>query len=152
MRLKGFSYVSMVVLVFICIQSVVMVFADIPTVLEFKREKVGADNILNLEIRHSSPSSSHYVDIIEVEIDGKVQKVNDLEHQTSTTFTYKYNLGKSQPAQLRVRAHCNIHGWSQWRSEEKEEGGRGIPGFPYVSIILGIVFGVIILWILQRRQ
>lgn len=51
---------------------------------------------------------------------------------------------------IRVRSHCNIHGWSRWKGEE-EEGGGGIPGFPYESILIGIVIGLMMLWKLQRR-
>lgn len=36
--------------------------------------------------------------------------------------------------------------------EKEAKGGGGIPGFPYESIILGLVVGVILLWIFQRRQ
>jgi len=36
--------------------------------------------------------------------------------------------------------------------EREAKGGGGIPGFPYESIILGLVVGVLLLWMLQRRQ
>jgi len=36
--------------------------------------------------------------------------------------------------------------------EEEPSGGGGIPGFPYESIILGLVAGVVILWMMQRRN
>jgi parallel beta-helix repeat protein len=36
--------------------------------------------------------------------------------------------------------------------EEEKTGGGGIPGFPYESIILGLVFGILMLWMHQRRQ
>jgi hypothetical protein len=36
-------------------------------------------------------------------------------------------------------------------SEEKKPSG-GIPGFPYESIILGLVVGAFVLWLLQRKQ
>jgi len=31
-------------------------------------------------------------------------------------------------------------------------GGGGIPGFPYESIVIGLVIGAAALWILQRRR
>jgi hypothetical protein len=36
-------------------------------------------------------------------------------------------------------------------SEEKKPGG-GIPGFPYESIIFGLVTGAFVLWLIQQRQ
>ena len=35
---------------------------------------------------------------------------------------------------------------------EEPSGGGGIPGFPYESIMLGLVVGSLIFWILQRRK
>lgn len=37
-------------------------------------------------------------------------------------------------------------------SEDEPSGGGGIPGFPYETIILGLISGVVILWLLQRRR
>ncbi|MDO8055271.1 MAG: carboxypeptidase regulatory-like domain-containing protein, partial [Candidatus Hermodarchaeota archaeon] len=37
-------------------------------------------------------------------------------------------------------------------SEEKPPRRKGTPGFPYESIILGLVVGVSVLWMLQRRR
>jgi hypothetical protein len=37
-------------------------------------------------------------------------------------------------------------------TEKEEEPPRGIPGFPYESIILGVIAGVVILWMMQRRN
>jgi hypothetical protein len=86
--------------------------------------KEGDNTILNIEIEHNNPSSSHYVNIIDVEIDGNVQSVTGLEPQTSTQFTYKYDLGKLEYENVRVRANCNVHGWSNWATlgEQPIEG------------------------------
>ncbi|UCD44756.1 MAG: hypothetical protein JSV27_11695, partial [Candidatus Bathyarchaeota archaeon] len=35
--------------------------------------------------------------------------------------------------------------------DQPEEPDRGIPGFQYI-IILGLIAGVVILWLLQRRR
>jgi len=148
---KGLALILMVVFISACLPSIVRVYADVPSVLELTVEEEGTDFFLTLEIRHGSPSTNHYVDVIEIEIDGKVEKVDDLEPQKSTIFTYKYNLGKTQPKKIKVRAHCNVHGWSQLKSEEKKDGGV-IPGFPYESILIGIIISLIILWKLQRRE
>jgi hypothetical protein len=36
--------------------------------------------------------------------------------------------------------------------EEKVLPGGGIPGFPYESIIIGLIIGAIILWTIQRKS
>ncbi len=70
------------------------------------------NTILNIKIEHNNPTSSHYVNIIEV--GGDVQSVTDLEPQTSTQFTYQYDLGEVEYENIRVRANCNVHEWSNW--------------------------------------
>ncbi|MEM3403848.1 MAG: hypothetical protein QXJ17_04890 [Nitrososphaeria archaeon] len=90
------------------------IYADVPEVVEVKRELQGTDTILNLKIRHSNPSQSHYVDIIEIQINEKLYKIN-LTPQGETVFVYQANLGQvDQSAQLKVRVNCNLHGWSGW--------------------------------------
>jgi len=94
------------------------VFADVPTVQTIEVTKEAENTILNLQIRHGSPSSNHYVDVIEVEIDERLDQITGLEPQTSTVFIYKHNIGIAQYQNIRARAHCNIHGWSSWTSLE----------------------------------
>jgi hypothetical protein len=36
-------------------------------------------------------------------------------------------------------------------SVEEESGDGGIPGFPYESILLGLLVGIVILWLIQRK-
>jgi desulfoferrodoxin (superoxide reductase-like protein) len=98
--------------------------ADTPVILEIKTSTEGDDTVFNIEVRHNNPTSSHYVNIIEVEVDGDAQRVNNLEPQTSTQFTYKHVLGKSEYQSVRVRVNCNIHGWSSWATigEQPQSG------------------------------
>lgn len=115
----------------------------------------GNDTFLEVEVRHSSPTQTHYIDTVEVEIDGNVEKLTGLEPQTTTKFTTKYRLEEPGASRIRVRAHCTIHGWSQWRSESTEgndTGGGGIPGFPYGSILLGMAFATVVTWWARRLK
>ena len=90
------------------------VSADVPAVLEISKEIQGTNTILNLKIRHNNPSQSHYVDTIEAQVDDKLIRV-DLTPQNEATFTYKIDLGQiDQNALVKVRANCNLHGWSLW--------------------------------------
>jgi len=36
--------------------------------------------------------------------------------------------------------------------EKEAKGGGGIPGFPYESIMLGLVLGALVLWMMQQRK
>lgn len=150
MDLKSRPTALILVLILSCLSPAVMVFADVPTVLVITRVEEGDETFLEVEVRHSSPTQTHYVNVIEVEIAGKVEKIDGLEPQTTTKFTTKYKLEDTEASEVRVRAYCNIHGWSQWTiesAEEDEKGGGGIPGFPYGSIALGLTFATVVtLW------
>lgn len=127
-------------------------FADVPTVVELELETRGEDTILMIQVRHSSPSGTHYVEVVEVELDGTVEEIK-LESQSSTTFSVEHSVD-SNVTDIRVRAHCTNHGWSQWKRVETEEptnGGGSIPGFPIESIIIGLALSAMVLWIISQR-
>lgn len=139
--LKNLTYVCVIVILFF-ISSTTLVSADVPTVQNVKAMKEGEDTILDIEIRHSSPSSTHYIDIIEIEINERLDRVTDLEPQTSTTFTYKHNIGTVKYENIRARAHCTVHGWSSWTKLGEEQ-----PETPFIETSLGIasvIGGVIV--------
>lgn len=138
-------------LVLVCLSPTSLVSADVPTVLEITREKRGDDTFLVIEVRHGSSTSTHYVDAIEVEKDGKAERISDLEPQTGTRFKVEHAVDPE--AEIRVRARCTVHGWSRWAGEEEEEpgGGGGIPGFPYESMALGATLVLLLLWRKSNR-
>ena len=154
MRLKWLLSLCIFTLILACLHSGQMVLADVPKIQVITREKEGGKTLLQVEVSHSSPSTSHYVDVIEFDINGEVHKATDLEPQSDRVFNYTYDAGGVEASNIKVRAHCNLHGWSSWNIEEKgEEGeGAGIPGFPYESVFLGVLLGVLILWTLQRKR
>jgi desulfoferrodoxin (superoxide reductase-like protein) len=114
------------------------VYADIPKMLSI--EFNDQSKMLEMEIQHLRPSSTHYVDKIEVEVNGNAESIDISEAQTSTPFTVTYQVTE-KVSSLRVRAHCNLHGWSQWiELESDQETNVGeIPGFPSISIFLGLI-------------
>ncbi len=129
-----------------------IVYADVPTVVELVLEIRGEDTVLVIRVRHSSPSQTHYVYEIEVEVDGKVEKI-ERDSQSATTFTVEQTVD-SKAADIRARAHCTNHGWSQWKSlqtEEPTEDGGGIPGFPVESTAIGLAVGAVLLWVARRQ-
>lgn len=137
---------------FICLASylvVAPVLADVPSVLEATMLEEDGALVLSLEVRHNSPSSMHYVDTVEVVIDGGTAKTYDLATQSSTTFSENITLEVSEASEVEVRVNCNLHGWSSVVNvgaddDETDEtvGGSGIPGFPYGSVLLGVAISV----------
>jgi desulfoferrodoxin (superoxide reductase-like protein) len=120
------------------------VLADVPSVLEATMLEEDGALVLSLEVRHNSPSSMHYVDTVEVVIDGGTAKTYDLAPQSSTTFSENIALEVSEASEVEVRVNCNLHGWSSVvnvgvddNETEETVGGSGIPGFPYGSVLLG---------------
>lgn len=153
MKRKSLTFLFLLVLSSSCFYPAMRVSADVPMVLEVTREKEGDDTVIIMEIRHSNPTPSHYVDIIEVDVDGEVRKVAIQEPQTATTFMSNLKLEGAEPSNIVVRANCNVHGWSTWTGEKSEDGGGiGIPGNPYEATILGIILGTLIIWILRREK
>lgn len=107
-----------------------LVLADIPTVKSIEPWTSETDTILNITVRHALPLPSHYVDKVEVEIDGTVIAV-PLTPQSTVTFVEPYNMGEvTDTPTVQARAHCNLHGWSDW-SESLE-----VPEFLTISLLL----------------
>lgn len=121
------------------------IYGDVPSVLEIS-VVVEDDTKINLEVRHGSPSSAHYVDIIEVKVGDETHIIN-LEPQSTVTFSEIIVIEKLNVEEFDVRAHCNIHGWSKWKTfkseTEVENSSNGIPGFPIYSILTGLLILVI---------
>ena len=113
MRLKVLVYVGLLATVFLLSPSVAFVFADVPSVLELTTEKDGGDNFLVIEVRHSSPTSSHYVDIIEIEIDGELKecilKLRFFTKIDRPIFTYKIFMN-----------YYSKYDLQKWLKEDKE--------------------------------
>ena len=95
---------------------IVRVRADVPTVLSINPWTSGGNTILNITVRHADPSSIHYIDQVDVDKDGSIQSIS-LSPQSTVIFTIQYNLGAvtGMPS-VRARAHCIVHGWSDWSS------------------------------------
>ncbi|MFH0848965.1 MAG: hypothetical protein V1857_05640 [archaeon] len=94
-----------------------VVRADVPTVLQVDNISQDSTGKIRVQIRHQSPSAGHYVDVVEVDVAGQVKSFN-LQAQNSNPFTVEIELGQIQGSQnVKIRARCNLHGWSDWSSE-----------------------------------
>jgi desulfoferrodoxin (superoxide reductase-like protein) len=137
---------------FILIIFVLMLFtfpspvkADVPTLLNIEPWISGTETILNITVRHFAPTSSHYIDIIQVDVNGTVNDVN-LNSQSINPFSVQYNMGEliSEPS-VRIRAHCNLHGWGGWSASQI------IPELSFNHLILVLVLLSTALIILKSK-
>ena len=144
------------------------VYGNVPSVLRWRSvlevgvTAEGEGAILNLEISHSSPSSSHYVDSVEVRVDNGDEVAYAQDPQSSSRFSVEIVLEDTSRrarmccARIEVRSHCTSHGWSAWKvlelgDEEPEEKGGGIPGFPVEALSLGLVIGLFLLLMFKKN-
>lgn len=121
------------------------VLADVPSVLGIEPWTSGTDTVLNITVRHSFPTSSHYVNKVEVETDENVIGV-DLTPQSTVTFVVQYNMGEvADTPTVEARAHCNLHGLSSWSEPIV------VPEFSIIALLL-ILITVSIAVIFLRKK
>jgi hypothetical protein len=147
MLLKNSSIMrlGMLMVILVSLLPVIISYANVPSMLNIKIEISGDSTILLLEVAHSNPTSTHFVNVVEVEL-GDEELSLTLEPQTSGSFTVEVEVD-SIPETLRARSKCTTHGWSQWRrftTDTENGGGGGIPGFPIESIVLGLITALIV--------
>jgi hypothetical protein len=67
--------------------------------------------------------------MVEVQVNGATQQFS-LQPQTTDPFTVELDLGMLQGTpEVQARAHCNIHGWSDWSQT------IAVPEFPTVAVV-----------------
>ena len=135
----------MLMVILVSLLPVIISYANVPSMLNIKIEISGYSTILILEVAYSNPTSTHFVNVDEVDFSDEEFSLT-LEPQTSGTFTVEFEVD-STPETLRARAKCTTHGWSQWRRftiTTENGGGGGIPGFPIESIVLGLITALIV--------
>ncbi len=152
MNMKNASCLSIVILFMISVSSATIVLADVPDVQNIEAVKKDSNTDLEIEVRHGSPSNSHFIDVIEVEVNERLDRIDNLDPQTSTIFTYTHDIGNTQYESIRVRVHCNLHGWSSWVNID----AAAEPQFyetPLGMATIGgsVVLAILILFILRRQ-
>ena len=120
--------------------------ANIPTVLQIENISQDSAGRIRLEITHSAPSGSHYVNIVEVDVNGQVTQFN-LQPQNTDPFTVEIDLGAIQGTpNVRARAHCIIHGWSGWSNQIP------IPEFPATALAVFIALAASLFLIRNAKK
>jgi len=103
--------------------------ATIPGVLKIENISQDSAGKIRLQISHASPSANHYVDVIQIDVNGQIKTYNITQPQTTDPFSGEFDLGQIQGTPtVKARAHCNIHGWSTWSD------GVAVPEFSQVEL------------------
>jgi len=128
MRAKSVLNVVLFVALFL-LASVLIVniaFADVPVVNSVKPWTRASDNhvILNITITHHNYYTGHYVDWMQVDINGAIDTVNLSPPQPlNQAFVVEYDMGiVSDNPTVRAMAHCTLHGSSGWSTSVKIGG------------------------------
>jgi len=119
-----------------------LALADVPSVVGIEPWTSETDTVLNITVTHSSPTSSHYVNKVEADVNGTIYDI-DLTPQSTVTFIVQYDMGELiAEVPVQARAYCNLHGWSSWSSPVV------VPEFAVVLLvpILAVVSIVVLLF------
>jgi hypothetical protein len=117
--------------------------AIVPEIQEVVFWNNGENAMVNVTFYHTPVTAFHYVNQIEVDIDGVVTSYPI--SQPSVTFTAQINLGQISGNQLgRTRAHCTIDGWSSWSSQQT------VPELSLSTIISLCLVGTLMVFVAKK--
>ena len=123
--------------------------ANVPTVLQIENLSQDSMGRIKVQIAHANYSSSHWVDLIEVDVNGQVQQFYLCAScpQTPDSFTMELDIGPIQGTpNVRARAHCTIHGWSDWSNEVP------VPEFPTTAIAVFMALAASLFMIKKAKK
>ena len=116
LRIKSLCLLLIFISFSLCV-FVVDVQAGYPVVQEVVVLSNGENTMLNVTFYHIPVTTFHYVDQVEVDVNGVVTSYP--VSQSSPTFTAQINLGQISGNPLaRTRVDCNVDGWSSWSSQQ----------------------------------
>jgi hypothetical protein len=93
----------------------------------------GTHTILNITVRHeiSPPGAGHYVDYVEVDIDGTPHIIDLDPPQSDHFFVIQYDMGEvTGTPTVKARAHCTIHGLGGYSPSVQ------VPEFSFSQLLL----------------
>jgi uncharacterized membrane protein YozB (DUF420 family) len=108
------------------------VFADVPVINSVRPWTRATDShlVLNITVTHRNYYTGHYVDRVQVDINGTVDTVS-LSPPQLVTFVVQYDVGVVSSLTARAMAHCTVHGSSSWSLPVQvggSDGGNGGDG------------------------
>ena len=110
---------------------------------------LGGTLTISVEVTNTGAKSGTHT--VALKIDGEVEDEKTVTVNPDETETVTFSLAGSQLGTFSVEIDGLSGSYTVTEPEEPTFWDR-IPGFPYEAIILGLVAGVLILWMLQRRQ
>ena len=145
------KYVTVILLVAFSLLSVsnaiTAVTANVPSIIQIDNISQGSSGRIKVQITHLNPSPSHYVDQVEVDVNGNVMPFS-LQPQSGNPFTVEFDVGALQGTpNVRVRSHCSVHGWSPWSNQVQ------IPEYTQVglTIIAALVASLLVMRRITRK-
>jgi desulfoferrodoxin (superoxide reductase-like protein) len=109
--------------------------ADVPDVQVIENISQDSAGRIRVQIRHANPTDTHYIDSVEVDVEGQMMQFQQLSPQDTEVFTLEFDLGEIEGTpNVTARSHCTIHGWGDWSDQIQ------IPEFPSAVVV---AFGVL---------
>jgi desulfoferrodoxin (superoxide reductase-like protein) len=136
---------------------VVAVHANIPTVLAITRRTDSNNNILvDVKVNHASPSDTHYISQIALDLDGTIRTFTDLPKATTVEATYTLNIRTNSPKVIKAQATCIIHGPGGWVTEATSgtpggTTGGGVPAYPVEATIAGTLVAIAVILMIRKK-
>ena len=131
--------------------------ASAPQVDSISASREGDDVFIRIEILHPGWSEDHYVDIVEATMNGRALNFTDLEPQAAYRFSLNGTFFNCEAGELRVRAHCVTHGWSDWIPLPRSNGvqavsDRSLPEEPTWSPLVALLTMMSLFVLLKWRK
>jgi len=150
MKLKA---VLAFLIIFIVTFSVQFTYANVPELNHLGASREGDNVEITVEMEHSEWSETHYVDIVEVTVDGKTLNFTDLEPQNALRFSLNGTINNAEIRELGARAHCTTNGWSNWTYAAQTSvvtADRALPEeptwYPLVALLTMVSLFVLMRW------
>jgi hypothetical protein len=151
-RKKGLVLITLLVLpIFLTIATLQIrpVLALVPSVDAPVPWTSGTHTILNITVRHDKtvpPLPSHYVDYIEVDVDGTPDIVDLDPSQPEDFFVVQYDMGEvTGTPTVKVRAHCTVHDLSAYSPSVQ------VPEFSFFQLLLILAIITIAIVLLRSK-
>jgi hypothetical protein len=124
--------------------------ANIPSGISIVNESQGNTGKIKVSISHfdgTSATAVHFIDIIEVNVDGKVQQFTYTYPLEGNPFTVELDLGPiTATSVVSVRAHCTVDGWGAWSETVP------VPEFPVAAFVSVVALAATLLATKRQLQ
>jgi hypothetical protein len=111
---------------------------------------VGGTVTISVEVTNTgAKSGTHTVALM---IDGEVEDEKTVTLNPDESETVSFQVSAAEQGSYSVEVDGLTGSYTVTETPENPSLRDRIPGFPYMAIILGLIAGVLVLWLLQRRH